>query len=77
MHVSDPALCLHGGGDFLEAREVRAGKQVAFDAIALGGLLCLRVAAVHDALQALVDFLEGRTVLAIEDGRPSVKPASS
>ena len=35
MHVSDPALCLHGGGDFLETREVRAGKQVAFDAIAL------------------------------------------
>ena len=54
-----PALCLHGRGDFLEAREVRAGQEVALYAVTLGGFLRLRVAAVHDALQALVDFLEG------------------
>ena len=55
----DHALGVHGVGHLQEARDVRAGLEVAFLAVFLGGVCHVVVDVDHDALELGVDLLGG------------------
>ena len=59
LRLSDNTLSEHGGGDLLEAGDVRADNIVALKAVLLGGSVKVAEDVDHDALQLAIDLLEG------------------